>query len=273
MKVINSIKEISINESVCLALGNFDGIHKGHAQLLEKCVELARKEGFRSAVFTFNDLTLNAVKGKMSVKRVLSLKEKERLLEELGVDYLITVPFDGEIMKKTPEEFLKLLEDSLDLKYIVCGFDYRFGFKAAGNTELLAMESGKAGFTLEVIPEYTVEGTTASSTLLRKLVRTAEFEEFKMFTERSYYISSDSLTLETSARNSADFKVDPAIEVPEEGLYPCTIVSGKNRETATAMITHAENGAILSVGARDPLVIEILLGYVGTSDFRVEFMN
>ena len=129
-----------------MALGNFDGVHKGHQQLINKAVRAAQRHGIKSAVFTFSNHPKSMLPGNKEVKNIIYQEEKIALIEKLGVDYLFNIKFTKEIQTMDPVDFIrKLLYGKLMAAETFCGFNYRFGYKAAGNIKLLREEGKRLG--------------------------------------------------------------------------------------------------------------------------------
>ena len=102
MRIFNSLDEIGEIGETAAALGNFDGIHKGHQALIDEAVKTAAADGLKSAVFTFSNHPRNVLAGDYVVKNVIYADEKVRLLEEAGIDYLFSIDFNESIMCRTP---------------------------------------------------------------------------------------------------------------------------------------------------------------------------
>ena len=111
MKIFQSLDEISNIDETVVALGNFDGVHKGHQQIIARTVRSAQAMDLKSAVFTFSNhpsAVIGTVIGKGEpVKNILYAQEKDRIIEEMGIDYLINIPFTKEILQMSPEQFVQ----------------------------------------------------------------------------------------------------------------------------------------------------------------------
>ena len=190
MKIISYLEDADkILESSVVALGNFDGVHKGHQELIKTAVDLAKKKGISSVVFTFSNHPMNVLAGKTVVKNIMDINEKAQVFENLGVDYMVNVQFNDFIRKSEPEYFVKrFLIKNLKMQHAVCGFNYTFGFKAEGTSELLKKMGEELGFGVTIIPELQVLGTTVSSTRIRKLISEGNMKEYKDCTGRLYRI-------------------------------------------------------------------------------------
>lgn len=192
MKVFNSLEEISGIEATAVALGNFDGIHRGHQALIEEAVRSAGERGLRSAVFTFSNHPRNVLAGRCVVKNLIYADEKIRLLEQAGIDYMFSVDFNDYIMCRTPEEFVDdILIRRFNMKTAVCGFNFTYGFKAAGTPERLKEYTAGRGIDVRVIDPVTVDGEVVSSTRIRELIAEGDMERVSRLMGRDYMIRGE----------------------------------------------------------------------------------
>lgn len=192
MRIFNSLDEIGEIEETVTALGNFDGIHKGHQALIDEAVNTAKEMGLKSAVFTFSNHPRNVLAGDCVVKNVIYADEKMRLLEKAGIDYLFSVDFDKYIMSRTPEEFVdEILVRKFRMKAAVCGFNFTYGYKAAGTSESLTEYAGSKGIEVHVIDPVKVDGKIVSSTLIRRLVEEGRMEKVRDMMGRPYMIRGE----------------------------------------------------------------------------------
>ena len=127
MKIYNAQTGIDFDGSV-VALGNFDGVHKAHKQILENCKEYARLHKVKSGVLLFDRHSVKTTHTR-DISMITTALQKEQLFEEAGIDFVYVRPFDDEFMKKSPEEFVCLLIKNLNAKAVCVGYDYRFGRK------------------------------------------------------------------------------------------------------------------------------------------------
>jgi len=187
MKVFHSFDDIANIGETGIALGNFDGIHIGHQRLINNTVQYCKKNGLSSIVFTFRNHSRDITKSPDTVKKIVTWKEKVRIIESLGVDYLIVIEFDEKFSKMSPADFVKnILIGKLNMKQANCGFHYRFGYKAEGTPELLKEMSQKNNFEVFVLEPVTIDGELVSSTKIRELISAGDMETCKNFLGRKY---------------------------------------------------------------------------------------
>lgn len=191
MKIIRDI--LKGNEKLknsYVALGTFDGVHKGHRKLISEAVKKAKEKGGVSVVFTFSNHPLEVIFPEKAPKMINTLEEKLYLLNELGVDYVVLQTFDMNFAKCSREKFIEdILIDSLGVKEIFVGFNYTFGDKGAGNTEYLKEVCKEKGFVVNEFSPVISEGEVLSSTLIRNLILNGELEKANRFLDRPFLIS------------------------------------------------------------------------------------
>jgi riboflavin kinase/FMN adenylyltransferase len=171
MKLFTDLKEIGGIENTVIAFGNFDGVHKGHQELMRRTVNCAVSTDLKSAVFTFSNHPKNVISNKLKVKNILPWGEKVKILSDLGIDYVVTVPFDEAIRFMEPEEFIvNILVKKLKMKEAYCGFDYRFGRDGKGTPEVLMKVGLSHSFGIHILEPYMVGGEIVSSTLIRSYI-------------------------------------------------------------------------------------------------------
>lgn len=170
MKIYNSLEGTDHVEKTVVALGNFDGVHKGHQELIARTVKAAGAAEMKSAVFTFSNHPRNLTGKGPFVKSILYNEEKADIIKSLGIDILFSVPFTKDILNMRAESFIDELYKKIGMQEAYCGFNYRFGYKAEGNAEVLIHEGMKKGFGIHVLEPFSIDGQLVSSTMIRKCI-------------------------------------------------------------------------------------------------------
>ncbi len=229
MITFKNLDEIENIPPTATALGNFDGVHLGHRELIRRTVQTARAKTsqgipLRSAVFTFSNHPRNLIPGSKPVKNIIYSSEKAELIESLGVDYLFDIEFDEEIMKMSPEEFVKeLLVDRFNAAEIFCGFNYRYGYKAEGNSDLLAESGEKYGFNVSRVEPIMIDGEVVSSTLIRELIKSGDIDECDKFLGRNYEIGGEVVVGNRLGKSlgfpTSNIMIDDDMVTPPNGVY------------------------------------------------------
>lgn len=151
-----------------LVLGNFDGVHRGHAELAREAVELARQRGRRPAALTFEPHPRSVFRPEEPVFRLTSPSVKAELLGGLGLPLTFVLPFNRDIAAIRAEVFIDdLLLGRLGAAGLVCGYDFHFGQGRAGSPEMLRERCEKEGIPVVIVPPFAWAGEAVSSTLIR----------------------------------------------------------------------------------------------------------
>ena len=185
MKIFHNFTETSINKPTAMTIGKFDGLHKGHELLVERIIE-KKKGGLKSLVITFDRPTDRLPGG--SERLLMSKNEKYALFRHKGVDFLLELVFDERMRGMSPEDFIRNLVEICRLKYIICGSDFTFGYKGAGNGEMLKAFSAEFGFEAEIIDKIKLESRVISSTYIREVIAAGEIEKANRLLGYPYFI-------------------------------------------------------------------------------------
>ena len=223
MKIFNTIEEIKNIGPCALALGNFDGVHLGHQELISLAVNTAKERGLKSGVLTFANHPKNLMPGR-NVRNILYKNEKEEIIASLGVDYLFNIPFTRDIMTMEPIKFVEeLLVGKCNIKAAFCGFNYKFGFKASGNPDILRDCGKEKGFTVTEMEPYMIDGQVVSSTLLRELISKGQVEKCAKFMGRNYEIGGEVVVGNRLGRKlgfpTSNLMIDEDMVTPPNGVY------------------------------------------------------
>lgn len=224
MKIFNSLGDVKNIEPTVIALGNFDGVHRGHQEIIGRTVKSAEAAGLKSAVFTFSNHTRTLLEKAPTVKNINYPEEKAAIIREMGVDYMFNIPFTQQILKMKPEEFVdRLLIKKFRIREAYCGFNYHFGYKAAGNPEILMREGLKKGFGIHVQEPYKIDGIVVSSTYIRGLIEEGRMEECAKFMGRPYSIGGEVVVGNKLGRTigfpTSNIMIDESMVSPPNGVY------------------------------------------------------
>lgn len=188
MKIINNTLDFWIPENSAVTLGKFDGIHKGHQKLMKKILE-QRKNGLKSVVFTFGQMPGAVFLGNKG-RTILTKEERQKHLQQMGIDYMIECPFVPEIIRMEPEKFIeKILAEQLHAKYVAVGPDFRYGHQRKGDDELLKQLSLRYGYEVEVLEKEKLGDQVISSTYVRQMLEAGEMEIVTKLLGYPYYVS------------------------------------------------------------------------------------
>ena len=174
-----------------VALGMFDGVHLGHASVIRHAIDKANEIGGTTIVFTFSNHPLTVIAPDAAPLMIGSKNLRREIFSDMGVDVLIEIQFTKEFSKKSPEEFLELLQDKVAPAYVVTGPNYTFGRFGRGNGRLLLREAENYGFKAEVCQSFTVDRKIVSSTRIRALIAAGDLHSANELLGRNFIYAGE----------------------------------------------------------------------------------
>lgn len=228
MKIKSNIEGFQARRPV-LTMGMFDGVHKGHVSLLSQLVCKAREIGGESVVLTFWPHP-RLVLGQDSdeLRFLTTLEEKTKLISEIGVDHLVLLPFTRELANLSASDFIKnYLIDKVGIKYLLAGFNHRFGHDGISQDKLKAL-AGAHDFELEFFGPVNVSGMKPSSTTIRNFIGDGDVWEASKLLGRFYGLQGRIVSGRRLGRKigfpTANIEVDDPLKlVPHDGVYACRV--------------------------------------------------
>ncbi len=191
MKILRSIRELaSINQPVHWAMGVFDGLHAGHNAVISSAVAEARKRDILAGVLTFDTHPLATIRPEVAPCRIFSGEdEKMDLLERLGIDVVLTLPFNAALADMSAQNFLDALQASCPLAGISVGIDWRFGHDRSGDVDFLKARATEHGFSVCPIPAVEIDGSRVSSTEIRHRIAAGDIAGASRLLGRPYTLA------------------------------------------------------------------------------------
>jgi riboflavin kinase/FMN adenylyltransferase len=226
-----------------LALGTFDGVHRGHQALLREAVRRAGERGVISAALTFDPHPLQVIAPPPEPFLLTTPDERLALLAALGLAAAYVIHFDEPFRRIGAEEWVDLLHTRVGMAEVVCGANYTFGRDRGGNVERLRALAAERGITVVVSPHVHVGGTLVSSTLVRRLLRSGEVQEAARFLGRWYALTGT--VQRGDARGRALGFPTANLALTEEKLIPAPGIYA-----AFALTEAQQYQAAVSVGTR-----------------------
>ena len=225
MICLKQMEQFKIEEPTVLTIGKFDGLHRGHEELLCHLLD-KKKQGLKTVVFTFDIPPKKLTAGEQSY--LLSTnQEKQQLFEERGVDYLLQCPFTPEMMCMPAEEFVDWIVNNLNVKSIVIGEDCCFGHQRRGNHQLLAQLAPQYGYELTVVKKLRFEGRDISSTYIREEIKKGNMEIAEQLLGHPYSMDACVQTGNQIGRTigvpTANVYAEPEKLLPPFGVYAASI--------------------------------------------------
>ena len=175
---------------IALTIGNFDGVHPGHRAMIARLSEAALSRGLPAAVMTFEPQPQEFFAPDQAPARLTSLREKLELLHQCGVAGVYVCRFDYAFAQLTANEFVRrVLRDSLAVKWLLVGDDFRFGARRAGDFAHLKSMAPQAGIDVEAMGSVVVAGARVSSTAIRACLQAGDLDSARRLLGRRYAIS------------------------------------------------------------------------------------
>lgn len=243
MKVISGLDRLesaSISDAVA-TIGTFDGVHLGHKRIIEVMLEKSRMMNLRSTLVTFHPHP-QMVLGKRGPMEILTtLEEKLELLRATGIETVVVLDFNRQLASYPPEDFVrKILIRRLGMKALVIGYDHCFGKDRAGNSALLEKMSKTDGFDFTVVPEFTADGRTVKSTVIRNELKSGDYRKAREILGYNYLISGKIIkghgVGKTLGYPTINLAVPPVKLLPKDGVYAARARFDANRFEGMAYI-------------------------------------
>jgi len=191
MHLITDLKDLQqrFTNSI-ITLGNFDGLHRGHQELIRMVISRAKETGAVSMVVTFRPHPLKILCPEKCPPLISIYEEKIKLIEDLGIDVLVKIPFTLEFAGMTPEAFVReVLCGMLGAREIFVGANYRFGRERKGTVQTLSDLGRECGFVVREVGQISLDGEVISSTKIRHLLKNGEVDQASRLLGRAYAIT------------------------------------------------------------------------------------
>ncbi|WP_426369200.1 bifunctional riboflavin kinase/FAD synthetase [Pseudocolwellia sp. HL-MZ7] len=232
MQLIRGIHNIQPEHNGCvLTIGNFDGVHLGHKEVINALIKQAKELNSIAAVMVFEPQPRELFSPETAPARLCRLRDKYTLLASLGVERLICVNFNQKFATQSAENFIEdLLVNKLGIKSLIVGDDFRFGKSRKGNYNML-LEAGKAsGFNVSDTASYKILDQRISSTEIRKALENDDLEQAEMMLGRPYSIIGRVFHGDKRGRQlgfpTANVKLKRRVS-PVNGVYAVKVKTGK----------------------------------------------
>ena len=237
MQHVQHLEQLSL-DGCGLTIGSFDGVHRGHQELIHTMVSGAHAANIPAVVLTFFPHPSVLLRGRKPVFYITSPDEKANLLGELGVDYVVTQLFSRELSQIRAESYLDELQEHLAFQELWIGEDFALGYQREGNRHFLKAASEKRGFDLHVISPYKLGGEVISSTRVREALRSGDVARAATYLGRRFVVSGTVVKGVGRGRTlgypTANVKIWEEKAYPGPGVYACFAeISGKRWATVT----------------------------------------
>ncbi|MEK8130183.1 bifunctional riboflavin kinase/FAD synthetase [Paenibacillus filicis] len=212
-----------------LAIGDFDGVHLGHQEVIGRAVSRSRELGAVSAIMTFHPHPRQVLGQDHYIRLLTPRWTKREFLSELGVDVTYMVDFNESFMRLSPEEFVEHMLVPLNLDTVYVGFDFRFGHRGAGTPDTLC-ELAKGRFAVEIVRPYERGGEKVSSTRIRQCLQDGQAREAGELLGRSYQMEGEVVHGDARGRTigfpTANILLKDPYVLPANGVYAVRVLVG-----------------------------------------------
>ena len=228
MKLMRSLAEGAFGEPSNLSIGVFDGVHLGHRYLLGKVIESARASGHLSGVVTFDRHPDELLAPHKDMRYLTTLAEKLQLLSELGLDFVVALPFTSQLADTTARDFVLALLEQLQMRELWIGPDFALGRGREGDGEYLDSLGHEFGFQTHRPQPFSQSGTVVSSSSIRALIREGRIADAAQLLGRYPAISGTvvrgALRGHELGFPTANLALDQRLITPADGVYAARVL-------------------------------------------------
>jgi riboflavin kinase/FMN adenylyltransferase len=192
-RVFRSVEEArGVFGPSAVAIGNFDGVHRGHQLVFARCVEAARRHGCKPSAILFDPHPAKVLNPQRAPRLLSTIEQRCRWIRECGIRQVLIIPFTIEFSHLEPEDFVRqVLVDCANACAVFVGENFHFGRNRAGNAALLAELGPRFGFSAELVPSATFRGRVISSSEIRRLIESGNVTMASRFLGRPYGLEGD----------------------------------------------------------------------------------
>ncbi len=223
MQVIRGIEKLEVENTV-ITIGNFDGVHRGHQKIFEFVKRKAKLINGKSVVVTFHPHPIKVLFKEHPLKLITTTEDKLKLIEKCGIDITVLIPFTPTFAQIEAEDFVRdILIQKFNAKWVIVGYDYKFGKGRKGDRDLLKTLGNLYGFKVKVLKAYKRKGKILSSTAVRNALKEGNVREANLFLGRAYHIDGEvtkGFGRGSSLLGYPTANILPIQEIiPKEGVY------------------------------------------------------
>jgi riboflavin kinase/FMN adenylyltransferase len=225
MRIFRQISEFKSHCNPVATVGVFDGVHRGHLEIISRLSAVARQKNCESVIITFEPHPRLVLPHNAEIKLLQTLDEKLRRFELAGVDAVLVVPFDSEFARITPRDFIKnILVDQMKVSHVITGYDHFFGQNRQGDIDLLTEMGQQYDFTVDELPMVTVGSSAVSSSSVRRALLDGDVMLASSLLGYTYEVTGEVVTGNKIGRNigypTANLKPNSKHKlIPGQGVY------------------------------------------------------
>ncbi len=222
VKYFKQGEPLNIEDDLALCVGFFDGLHLGHQKLVTQTISKAKELNIRSALLTFEPDPIKIVKPDAELKHLTSVIDRQQLGEAMGLDYWFVLDFTKETSETEPKAFIEKTIVALRAKHVVVGYDFRFGYRGQGDSQLL-VEQAQNRFTVEIIEPVTYMNEKISSTRIKSKLELGQVQDLPNLLGRYYSLKGIIVHGRKKGKElgfpTANLEVDADYLIPKVGVY------------------------------------------------------
>lgn len=278
MKIYRSFTELKEPKDSIVTVGNFDGVHGGHLQIIEKLVQKARRFNCRSVLITFQPHPQIVKSKKGDFFGLLTpLDEKITLLKNTAIDILLILPFNKELSQMDAETFIrKVLKEKIGAIHIIIGFNHSFGNKRTGDVSLLQELSDNYNFSVELVEPIKIKNIVVSSSQIRNSLKKGNVNFANAMLARNYSVEGKVITGEKLGQQigfpTANIVIEDVYKlIPGDGVYSVVVSYNGEKRGGTVYI-----GKRPTVQGKNRMIEIYLHDYSGNlygCNLKVEFLD
>ena len=236
MKIIENLQEINFS-GTAVTIGFFDGVHKGHAALLSKLVSQAKEKGLESVVITFSSHPREALNANYIPKLITLNNERYELLEKSGIDYLVVLPFNEDISRRSFKQFMDdFLIEKFNVKYLLVGHDHHFGCDRINGFAQYKQYGEEKGVEVEREEPFKIKDDVISSSFVRRNILAGDVEKAAEALGYDYFLEGTVIPGYKMGRSigypTANLAISDVRKLfPSAGVYIATVnIEGDEKE-------------------------------------------
>ena len=225
MEIFHSFQEITGFTGAVVALGTFDGIHKGHQMVMKTAIKRAAAGGVKTMVVTFTAHPMSVLCPEKEPLRLATIGQKAEYIEAVGIDGLVLLPMSETLLRESPEEFCQNLVTHIHPSVIVVGSNFTYGAKAAGNTDTMKEYMAQYDIPVEALTLLERPGGTTpiSSTVIRRLIQMGHMETAETLLGRPFALTGVVVPGDHRGRTigfaTANMMIPVNMAIPPDGVY------------------------------------------------------
>ena len=231
-------EKVNKEKGTAIAIGNFDGLHRGHMEIMKKLKEVSKEHSLNSLCYTFEKHPVNIIKGNNALKLIADNRQKEELFSSCLIDTLFFEDFNA-VREAQPEDFVKnILVDKLNMKVAVVGLHNHYGKNSKGDIKLLRELGQKYGFLVYMVKPLYIDDVMCSSTKIREYIINGEIEKANEMLGRCFEFSGEVIKNKQLGKTlgfpTANIMPKENMLMPQMGVYATScFVNGKEYKSIT----------------------------------------